>query len=614
MKVIKTKKVLEAVEKFGEDPFKKMPEIEEETRGTIPYAGAEAIKDAKKHSEEVDKMSKDQVKAAEKDKALKNTEKDRVEPVKVKTPELKKMHLSEKLKEAVDGDELDFDTFLKNADVILVDDARTFDINKWEAENAEEMDEELDDKTSSEVKVEPKFIKYKLDDDSVAKIVEKLKTSTINIVDYWKTNLFLKKKHLDKKDLDEVIKSLDKEDYVTNSKPSDADKYNEAVIFVKDAKIKEFGPFNLYIKLDYDSIEKDPVIVISIHESGRSKSLKEAVESSEFDIEDLSEKYNPVAVEFADNGDGYFSVKLEDKDKDIEFTTWVDVIVKDDDVLAEWNNDMFYMTDPVERFKKEMQDNTDVFGKAEDAAINYLIDQNVIAQNDDASWYVVGKQEESIKKLHEARETFNDPIDDEVEDAVHKTIGEDVIGNAKDGYYLMDEDECEYAREALDKQFGIDIKLDFEKVNENDPNFEDFKWLMRVFKANNRDGVADDLYADVMDNLTRGAAVYHIKRPKALKKDELGNSIVGYTYYDEISTRDEHGNTIISAISPDKKGLDLAIKTADYYNLDYSVVHLDKPIKGNVESRFPYYNYRCDIVIPKFAISTVSIDDSEDKD
>lgn len=433
MKVIKTKKVSEAVEKFGEDPFKKIPEMEEETRGTIPYAGAEAIKDAKKHSEEVDKMSKDQVKAAEKDGALKNTEKDRTEPVKVKTPELKKMHLSEK--------------------------------------------------------------------------------------------------------------------------------------------------------------------------------LKEDVETSEFDIEDLSEKYNPVAVEFADNGDGYFSVKLEDKD--IEFTTWVDVIVKDDDVTAEWNNDIFYMTDPTERFKKEMQDNADVFGKADDAAINYLIDQNVIAQNDDASWYVVGKQEESVKKLHEAREVFNDPIDDEVEEAVHKTIGEDVIGNAKDGYYLMDEDECEYVREALDKQFGADIRLDFEKVDEDDPNFEDFKWLMKVTKSSNREGVADDLYADIMDALTRGAT-WTRKRPKGLKADN-GKNDISYDY-NEISSAEKGNNIIMTAIAPDEKGLDYAKKIAEYYNLEYKIAHLDKPIKGDAETRFPYYNYRCDIVIPKFAVSTASVDDSEDKD
>lgn len=435
MKVIKTKHILEAIEKFGEDPFNKISEMEEETRGTIPYAGAEAIKDAKRRSKEVDKMSKDQIKAAEKDGALKNTEKDRTEPVKVKTPELKKMHLSEK--------------------------------------------------------------------------------------------------------------------------------------------------------------------------------LKEAVESSEFDIEDLSEKYNPVAIEFADNGDGYFSVKLEDKD--IEFTIWVDVIVKDNDVTTQWNNEMFYMTDPTERFKKEMQDNEVVFNKADDAAVNYLVEQNVIAQNDDATWYVVEKQTESLKRLRESREIYNEPIDADVEEAVHSIIGEDVLGDAKTGFYLMDEDECEYAREALDKQFGVDIRLDFEKVEENDPNFEDFKWLMRVSKANNRDGVADDLYADVMDTLTRGASVYHIKRPKALKNDESGKPIIGYTYDNEVSAREEKGNTVISVISPDEKGLNLAIKTAKYFDLDYSVEHLDKPIAGNSESRFPYYNYRCNIVIPKFAISTVAIDD-EDND
>lgn len=433
MKVTKIRKVSEAVEKFGEDPFKKMPEMEEETRGQIPYAGAEAIKDAKKHSEKVDKLSKDQVEAAEKGGALKNADKDRTEPIKVKTPELKKMRLSEK--------------------------------------------------------------------------------------------------------------------------------------------------------------------------------LKEDVEASEFDIEDLSKKYNPVAVEFADNGDGYFSVKLEDKDT--EFTTWIDVVVKDNDVTTDWNNYIFYMTDPTERFEKEMQDNTDVFDKADDAAVNYLIDQNVIAQRDDASWYVVGQQDESVKKLHEAHEVFNDPVNDDVDEAVHETIGEDVIGNAKDGYYLMDEDECEYARKRLDKLFGADIRLDFEKVNENDPNFEDFKWLMKVTKSTNREGVADDLYADIMDALTRGAT-WSRKRPKGLKVDS-GRNDISYDY-GEISSVEKGNNIVMSAIAPDEKGLDYAKKIAEYYDLDYKIVHLDKPIKGDPDARFQYYNYRCDIYIPKFAVSTVSIDDSEDKD
>ena len=41
------------------------------------------------------------------------------------------------------NEDFDFDSFIKNAEVILVDDAFDFDINKREKENQEEIEDEL---------------------------------------------------------------------------------------------------------------------------------------------------------------------------------------------------------------------------------------------------------------------------------------------------------------------------------------------------------------------------------------------------------------------------------------------------------------------------------------
>ena len=161
--------------------------------------------------------------------------------------------------------DLDFNDFLNFADVILVDDAQTFDINQWEASIKEELEsDESDNDSSTTTTSKVNFVKYKLDSDKVKQIIDKIKTSDINIADYWKTKSFLKKNNLSKSDLDSIIKGIEDTDYKYNSIPTftDSDK-NETIIFVK--KSNDLGPFKLYIKLDYDSIENTPIIIISIH-------------------------------------------------------------------------------------------------------------------------------------------------------------------------------------------------------------------------------------------------------------------------------------------------------------------------------------------------------------
>lgn len=165
-----------------------------------------------------------------------------------------------------------FRTFLNQAEVIVVDDALTFDINAWEESYIQDMCEDIDEPYHKPKASSKKFAKYKLDNNALDEVMDKLKKSDLCFVDgktSWKTRQFMKKMNVELSDLEEVIHNLSKSDYVANSKPMDKDiGYDEAIIFIKDSKIKDLGPLHLYIKLDYDIQEDMPVIVISFHRSG----------------------------------------------------------------------------------------------------------------------------------------------------------------------------------------------------------------------------------------------------------------------------------------------------------------------------------------------------------
>ena len=166
-----------------------------------------------------------------------------------------------------------FTDFLNDAEVILVDNAFTFDINKWEKENQEEIDEELSEAKNNISNVtNSHFIKYQLAPDRVKEVVNKIINSDFNIVNYWKTNQFKKKNNLTDDDLKDILRTLTEQDYKTNSISIDNSK-NEAIIFIKNTNLKNIKNVKLYIKIDYDSIENSPVIVISFHNIHKKSTL-----------------------------------------------------------------------------------------------------------------------------------------------------------------------------------------------------------------------------------------------------------------------------------------------------------------------------------------------------
>ena len=199
--------------------------------------------------------------------------------------------LNEALKEQDKDNDIPFEDFLANAEVLIVDDAKTFNINQWEKENEEEINEELGREFSTLEKPESKFIKYKLEGDKLQQVLDKLKTSDFSIVDErtsWKTRQFLKKKNLTLEDLKDVLRNLQSSDYKTNSKPINTNEgYNEAIIFIKNAKIKELDSMPLYIKLDYDSIEDTPVIIISLHNDYKKKEAPEESKEDKLEVKDI---------------------------------------------------------------------------------------------------------------------------------------------------------------------------------------------------------------------------------------------------------------------------------------------------------------------------------------
>lgn len=172
-----------------------------------------------------------------------------------------------------ENEEMSFDSFLDKAEVVLVDNAFDFDINKWEEKNQEEIDEELSEDTNNKIDITTsQFIKYRLTPDKVKEIVNKIINSEFNIINYWKTNQFKKKNNLTDDDLKDILRTLTEQDYKTNSISIDNSK-NEAIIFIKQTNIKNLNGIELYIKLDYDSIENSPVIVISFHNVQKKATL-----------------------------------------------------------------------------------------------------------------------------------------------------------------------------------------------------------------------------------------------------------------------------------------------------------------------------------------------------
>lgn len=390
--------------------------------------------------------------------------------------------LEKDLKE--DKNEMSFEQFLKDADILIVDDAKSFDINKWEEENQKEIDEELElDDSQEELKQDAKkFIKYRLDENSVKEIIKKLSESDFSIVDdrtSWKTKQFLKKKNLTFDDLKEVLRNLQVEDYKTNSKPTTENEgYNEAIIFVKNTKVKDLGPFSLYIKLDYDSIEESPVVVISLHQASNNKqkvnsSLKEEVNDSyKIHVYDIDWS------NFSDE-DVEYELGIEDTDKDYK------------EKIAKWKEEHLPLELSIEiKNSEDISTKNDLELAAENEIYNKL------------GWYPKDYKIEVLEKpeikIPDGFELF-DGYATEV-----GQVGRELITKSGEHFFVTDESEDDYgfwtSRDKRDIKKGLGRYLSAHRVKfVSIELLEDFKSDMKFLADDEVEAI--DGYQEIIDKV-----------------------------------------------------------------------------------------------------------------
>jgi hypothetical protein len=73
--------------------------------------------------------------------------------------------------------------------------------------------------------------------------------------------------------------------------------------------------------------------------------------------------------------------------QDGKIKAWVDVYVKDFDVITEWNRYFLYLTDENDIALKKWQDNIDNFEDATSLAVQHLQELGIIYQDENAKWY-----------------------------------------------------------------------------------------------------------------------------------------------------------------------------------------------------------------------------------
>ena len=73
--------------------------------------------------------------------------------------------------------------------------------------------------------------------------------------------------------------------------------------------------------------------------------------------------------------------------KDCQIKAWIDVWIENQDVICDWNQNMFRMSDKKDLKLKTWQDNLQNFEEASSLAVKTLEDAKIIFQDEKAKWH-----------------------------------------------------------------------------------------------------------------------------------------------------------------------------------------------------------------------------------
>lgn len=106
-------------------------------------------------------------------------------------------------------------------------------------------------------------------------------------------------------------------------------------------------------------------------------------------VKKIVSKFKPIAEKHSGSKKEGYSVLVKDKNSD--FSAWVDVYIRDNDVSNDWNKYIFNLKDSGDVRQKALQENNDIFESATSEAVDYLEKKGAIYQ-DDKGWHYGDKK------------------------------------------------------------------------------------------------------------------------------------------------------------------------------------------------------------------------------
>lgn len=184
-----------------------------------------------------------------------------------------------------------------------------------------------------------------------------------------------------------------------------------------------------------------------------TKILKESEEDPWYvnyieDANAIAENFDPVVtkIDEKDASENWFSAYVVDRNSD--FAAWVDVNVKDGDVIPEWNQQIFHTYDQNDAFAKACQENEVIYEMASNVAIDALQDKGLIYQSEDGTWGVV---EDKVDHGYNVDDLSNLAG---IKDELQEEIPEDEELLTEEGEDLSEDDLAEIA--SMDLEESID--------------------------------------------------------------------------------------------------------------------------------------------------------------
>jgi hypothetical protein len=124
-------------------------------------------------------------------------------------------------------------------------------------------------------------------------------------------------------------------------------------------------------ELKYAGKRKSEILQYNKHEKGGKAGGE---------VDKIASKFKPVVEKYEGDAKKGYSVLVKDKNSD--FSAWVDVHISDNDVVSDWNKYIFHLNDAKDVKQKSLQENTDIFESATSEAIDYLEKKDAIHQGE----------------------------------------------------------------------------------------------------------------------------------------------------------------------------------------------------------------------------------------